>query len=418
MDSITVNLPDVVQTPPQDQVQTNSPPDDPLTAPPTIPEDTETQRPPPAGDANDIDARAREKQRKEQLTALGKTFGHIPDVPIFTEWPTRKACCDSAVHRSVMAGICGNPRDGAYSIVLSGLYSDDEDGGDIVIYTGAGGRKRWTDSDPPKRIRMGPQTEDQSWDNPPNGALKMSSLTGNPVRVVRSWRCLSPYASAKGYRYDGLYKIAVCWTAKGRNGKDICRCRLERLPNQPPLPVREITLSASRRSHTSSPSSSTNSYMSYESDVDVDTAPIQSNPSLTQLAGIPGRDSEGLSTPPQQQPMHKTSAGIDFDMDEDVKDARPPPSQRGVPPNLNPGALQRYRWDPKNHQLVRVPFHLPEDLGVAGGEQCRGEDDATLVPSDDGHVDDERMETEYFSDRDNSPRPETLDEPRASAPQS
>ncbi|KAI9567348.1 PUA-like domain-containing protein [Boletus coccyginus] len=403
MDSLT-NLPNVVQTPPQDQVQTNSPPDDPLTAPPTIPEDTETQHLSPAGDANDIDARAREKQRKEQLTALGKTFGHIPDVPIFTEWPTRKACCDSAVHRSIMNGVCGNRSDGAFSIALAGFYHDNEDGGDIIIYTGAGGRKRWTDSEPPKRLRMGPQTEDQSWDDTSNRALKMSSLTGKPVRVIRSWKCSSQFAPTQGYRYDGLYKVVVCWTAKGRNGKDICRCRLERLPNQPPLPVREITFSTSRRRKkghlifrpTSSPSSSTNSCMSYESD--------------------------GLSTPPQQQPMHGTSAGIDFDMGEDVKDAQPLPSQREVPVNLNLGALQRYRWDPKNLRLVRVPFHLtPEDFGVAGGEQCRGEDDATLVPSEDGHVDmaaDERMETEYFSGRDNSPRPEILDEPHASVPQS
>ena len=120
--------------------------------------------------------------------------------------------------------------------------------------------------------------------------------------------------------------------------------------------------------------------------------------------------------------MHETSAGIESDMGEDVKDAQPLPSQREVPLNSNLGALQRYRWDPKNHRLVRVPFHLtPEDFGVAGGEQCRGEDDATLVPSEDGHVDmgaDERMKTEYFSDRGNSPPPETLDEPRPSVPQS
>ena len=123
--------------------------------------------------------------------------------------------------------------------------------------------------------------------------------------------------------------------------------------------------------------------------------------------------------------MHETSAGIEFDVGEvelDVKDTQPPPSQRGVPPGLNRSALPRYRWDPKNHELVRVPSQLiPEDFEVADGEQCRGEDDATLVPSEDGYVDvaaDERMETEYFSDRGYSPPPETLDEPRASFPQS
>ena len=31
-----------------------------------------------------------------------------------------------------MAGICGNSRQGAFSIALSCLYKDDEDGGDVM----------------------------------------------------------------------------------------------------------------------------------------------------------------------------------------------------------------------------------------------------------------------------------------------
>ncbi|KAF8416476.1 PUA-like domain-containing protein, partial [Boletus edulis BED1] len=117
---------------------------------------------------------------------------------------------DSAVHRAVMAGICGNHRDGAYSIVLSGSYGN-KDKGDVIIYTGAGGRKRWTDAYPPKYLRVGPQIFDQSWDDPPNRALIVSSLTTNPIRVIRSWKCPSEYAPVKGYRYDGLYTVTnVC----------------------------------------------------------------------------------------------------------------------------------------------------------------------------------------------------------------
>ena len=73
MDSLA-DLINVVQSPPQEQAQSNPPPDDPLTAPPTIPEHTETQRPPPAGDIDDIDARTLEKERKEQLRALGFAY--------------------------------------------------------------------------------------------------------------------------------------------------------------------------------------------------------------------------------------------------------------------------------------------------------------------------------------------------------
>lgn len=31
-----------------------------------------------------------------------------------------------------MAGICGNTKDGAFSVALSSLYPDDEDGGDVM----------------------------------------------------------------------------------------------------------------------------------------------------------------------------------------------------------------------------------------------------------------------------------------------
>ena len=37
------------------------------------------------------------------------------------------------------AGIHGNATDGAYSVVLSGGYDEDEDRGDTFVYTGSGG---------------------------------------------------------------------------------------------------------------------------------------------------------------------------------------------------------------------------------------------------------------------------------------
>lgn len=66
-----------------------------------------------------------------------------------------------------MAGIYGNPRDGTFSVVLSNAYKDDEDGGDVMyvffqdanlyltissIYTGSGGRERFSNASPPKRV--------------------------------------------------------------------------------------------------------------------------------------------------------------------------------------------------------------------------------------------------------------------------
>ena len=76
----------------------------------------------------------------------------------------------AGVHRPRCSGIDGNGRVGACSIVLSRGYQDDEDWGDVMyehsfhysnldliissVYTGAGGKRQWTDSD---------QIKDQSW---------------------------------------------------------------------------------------------------------------------------------------------------------------------------------------------------------------------------------------------------------------
>ncbi|KAG9315054.1 PUA-like domain-containing protein [Chiua virens] len=356
------------QRPPQVQEQLSpAAPDHSLSTSTPLLQDTPLP-PPPEDNHVIIDARAEKKQRNERLRALSKTFGPIPGVPIFSGWDKRKPCSDSAVHRSIIAGICGNKKEGAFSIAVSGLYADDEDGGEIIIYTGAGGRERWTETVPRKRIRHGPQTQDQSWEMPSNRALMISSETGNPVRVIRSYRCPSKYAPLTGYRYDGLYKVTTCWTSVGKNGKAICRCRLERLPEQPPIPVRPPTLSTStkRRQRLVSrqarcPPQPDNSHdLSGEMDVDVQSG-IQSDPSSSMLES-------------------NDFAMIELDSQADAEQPKPLSPQRPASSNLNKNPdirkLPRYRWDPKTNGLVRLP--LQEDVGV------EGEDDATLVPDEDG----------------------------------
>ncbi|KAG6374336.1 PUA-like domain-containing protein [Boletus reticuloceps] len=444
-----VDIENSVQTPPQESARTSPPPNHGLSLAPTVPENTATPRPPLARDVDDNAARTQAKRQNDELRALAfahlfldyllltnvasrfssKTFGNIPNVPIFTQWDYRKGCSDSAVHRSFMAGICGNRIDGAYSIVLSSLYKDNEDRGDVIIYTGAGGRKRWTDAYPPKRLRVGPQIFDQSWDDPANRALIVSSLTRNPVRVIRSWKCRSEYAPVKGYRYDGIYTVTNIWTATGQNKKKVCRCRLERLPDQPPIPVRPLTLSASRRKRgeplvsrlTCSPSPSTHACDT--SGIDSDTGP---NYPATQLAGSIGGGSEGLLNHQQQRATPEAPAGIEFNMiaaDNDVKhEQQQHPSPHHIVP-AKPGALPRYRWDPETNQLIRLPAPPPmqeSPSAAEGEEEYRGEDDVTLVPSEDSRAGvemmpaNERLETEYFSDRGNSPQIADPDEPRTS----
>ena len=59
--------------------------------------------------------------------------------------------------------------------MVSGGYVDDQDLGDVIIYTGAGG------NDP----NTGRQVADQSIDHPNNAGLVTSELSGLPVRVTR-----------------------------------------------------------------------------------------------------------------------------------------------------------------------------------------------------------------------------------------
>jgi putative restriction endonuclease len=71
---------------------------------------------------------------------MARTFGHILGVPIGTLFEDRRQVASAGVHRPIQHGISGAAREGADSIVVSGGYEDDEDYGDVIVYTGAGGR--------------------------------------------------------------------------------------------------------------------------------------------------------------------------------------------------------------------------------------------------------------------------------------
>jgi putative restriction endonuclease len=122
------------------------------------------------------------------------------------------------VHRPMRRGIGGNPRDGATSVLLSGVYEDDQDRGDEIIYTGQGARSTAT----------GQQIADQDA-TPGNLALVRSAQTGSPVRVVRSSGLRSGFGPDEGYRYDGLYRVEDHWKETGRSGYLVWRFRLVKI---------------------------------------------------------------------------------------------------------------------------------------------------------------------------------------------
>jgi putative restriction endonuclease len=88
---------------------------------------------------------------KQFVSATGRTFGEIAGVPPGTVFPNRRALADAGVHRPIQAGISGSANEGADSIVVSGGYEDDEDYGDVIVYTGHGG------NDPSSRRQVADQ---------------------------------------------------------------------------------------------------------------------------------------------------------------------------------------------------------------------------------------------------------------------
>ncbi|KAG9013548.1 hypothetical protein FRB94_002142 [Tulasnella sp. JGI-2019a] len=175
-----------------------------------------------------------------------KVFGHIPGVAVGTMWELRMHCSTAGVHAPPVSGISGNKDAGAWSIALSGGYEDDIDLGYGFTFTGAGGRDLKGTKDKPKNLRTAPQSCDQSWDNPLNAALKKSSETHKPVRVIRGFKLHSKYAPVEGYRYDGLYTIEKAWMERGINkqGFKVCKYAFKRVKGQPPLPERDLEAEA------------------------------------------------------------------------------------------------------------------------------------------------------------------------------
>ena len=149
----------------------------------------------------------------QESEAKRMTFGEITGIPEGTTFASREDIRRAGLHRHTIAGISGAGASGADAIVLNGGYEDDEDHGDLIIYTGEGGN------------RAGHQVADQSFTKG-NRALGVSSAHGIPVRVIRGYRHASPHAPKHGYRYDGLWRVDDYWSEPGLSGFRVYRYRL------------------------------------------------------------------------------------------------------------------------------------------------------------------------------------------------
>lgn len=164
-------------------------------------------------------------------------FGPIPGVEVGTLWKFRLQASEAGVHRPHVAGIHGRENEGAYSIVLSGGYEDDEDNGDSFTYTGSGGRdlsgnKRTAEQSCDQLLTRMNRALAMNCNTPVNkdGAEAKDWRGGKPVRVIRNakGRKHSKYAPEDGNRYDGIYKIVKYWQDKGKSGFKVWRYLLRR----------------------------------------------------------------------------------------------------------------------------------------------------------------------------------------------
>ncbi|PKA54799.1 Histone-lysine N-methyltransferase, H3 lysine-9 specific SUVH4 [Apostasia shenzhenica] len=117
----------------------------------------------------------------------------------------------------------------AICIVLSGVYEDDLDNSEDVIYTGQGGNDL---------LGRRHQIQDQKMERG-NLALKNSMSCDVPVRVIRGHESSNSYCG-KVYTYDGLYKVVKYWAEKGVSGFTVFKYRLSRLEGQPTLTTNQV----------------------------------------------------------------------------------------------------------------------------------------------------------------------------------
>lgn len=133
-------------------------------------------------------------------------------------WPIMLTALRDGGHGVSQGGIAGKSGEGAYSVIVAGAYSDDEDYGDIIKYCGT--------KDGTKKGKM---TEDTK-------LLFANIRNGHPVRVIRSGgkkENKSIYKPESGYRYDGVYDVID--SEELNKNEAHYRFTLRRQPEQDPI---------------------------------------------------------------------------------------------------------------------------------------------------------------------------------------
>ncbi|KAK7434637.1 hypothetical protein VKT23_020103 [Stygiomarasmius scandens] len=166
-------------------------------------------------------------------------YGHLEQFPIGSTFETREEMHELGMHPTLRSGIAfqgGNYEPACSIVVTPGQYCDDEDEGEQLTYTGAGGAAQ---------TGTGELTKDQEWIWNGNKHLEKSGAMKQPVRVIRGSPNKKVRATMEnsylypesGFRYDGLYNVLQVFSriSKHSNHK-IFIFKLKRDKNQAPPP--------------------------------------------------------------------------------------------------------------------------------------------------------------------------------------
>lgn len=155
-----------------------------------------------------------------------RIVGSIPGVQVGDIFFFRLELCVVGLHGQTQAGIdfltgslSSNGEPIATSVIVSGGYEDDDDQGDVIIYTGHGGQDK-----------LGRQAEHQKLEGG-NLGMERSMYYGIEVRVIRGFKYENS-VSSKVYVYDGLFRIVDSWFDVGKSGFGVFKFRLERIEGQ------------------------------------------------------------------------------------------------------------------------------------------------------------------------------------------
>ncbi|KAL4590987.1 hypothetical protein LXL04_003935 [Taraxacum kok-saghyz] len=177
----------------------------------------------------DLKASAVMKDRGLWLNRDKRIVGEIPGVHVGDVFFFRMELCVVGMHGQVQAGIdyltssqSSNGEPIATSVIVSGGYEDDEDAGDVIVYTGHGGQDKNNKQVVNQKLEGG------------NLGMERSMHYGIEVRVIRGLK-YEGSPSGKVYVYDGLYKVLEAWFDVGKSGFGVYKFKLVRMENQPEM---------------------------------------------------------------------------------------------------------------------------------------------------------------------------------------